>query len=149
MELSVFTDGWESLLFDGRRSELDALQHGRVQDVDAGVDAVADEFDGFFNETVNSTRVVRLVHHDAILRGLFDFGHHDRSLVAVRAVEVGELLEGIFANDVRVENEKGTIVFAEDLFSQFERTRRPQGFGFNGELNLDVVFFFVLMMSIS
>ena len=35
------------------------------------------------------------------------------------------MLEWVVANDVRVENEEGAIVFAKDLLCELERASRP------------------------
>lgn len=148
MQLPVFTDGRESLLLDARGPQLDALEHAGVEDVDAGVDAVAHELDGFLDEAVDAARVGGLVHHDAVFAGFFDFGHDDGAFVAVGFVEVGELLERVVADDVGVEDEEGGGVLAEGLFGEFERAGGAERFGFDGEFNVDVVFFFVLGVAI-
>lgn len=54
VKLAILADGRESLLFDGGGSQFDAVQDTRVQDVDAGVNAVADKLDGFFHEAVDA-----------------------------------------------------------------------------------------------
>ena len=59
-------------------------------------------------------------------------------------VEVGKLAEGIVADDVGVEDKEGGIVFAEDFFGEFEGTGGAKGFRLDGELNANVVLFFVL-----
>lgn len=84
------------------------------------------------------------MNDDAVLGGFFDFGHDYGSFVAVRFVELGELLERVFADDVGVEDEERCVVFPEDLLGQFERSGCSQGFGFDGELNADFIFFFIL-----
>jgi len=59
-------------------------------------------------------------------------------------VEVGQFLEGIVTNDVRVEYEEGSIVFAQNFFSELEGTGGTEWFSFDTELNVYVVFFFPL-----
>lgn len=112
VELVGFDDGREGFLLDGGGAELDALQHGGVEDVDARVDAVADELDGLLDEAVDAGGVVGLVHDDTVFAGFFHFGDDDGSLFAVRLVEFGELLEGVVAGDVGVEDEEGGVIFA-------------------------------------
>ena len=59
-------------------------------------------------------------------------------------VEVGQLLEGVVADDVRVEDEEGRVVLAENLLSKLQGTGGAQGLGFDGEIDLDVVLLLVL-----
>ena len=81
---------------------------------------------------------------DAVFGGFFDFGDDDGAFVAVGFVEIGELLEGVVADDVGVEDEERGGVFAEGLFGELEGASGAEGFGFDGEFNIDVVFFGVL-----
>ena len=120
MELVRFDDGREGFLLDGGGAELDTVQHGGVEDVDARVDAVAHELDGLLDEAVDAGGVVGLVHDDTVFAGFFDFGDDDGSLLAVGLVEFGELLEGVVAGDVGVEDEEGGVIFAQDFLSQLE-----------------------------
>ena len=60
-------------------------------------------------------------------------------------VELRELLEGVVADDVRVENEERGVVFAEDLFCELEGPGRAKGFCLYGEFDLDVELFLVLI----
>lgn len=139
MQLSVAADGREGLLLDGGRAQLDAREHAGVQDVDAGIDAVADELDGLLDEAVDARGVVGLVDHHPVLRGLLDLGDDDRALVAVGLVKGGEIRKGVIADDIRVEDEEGRIVLAEDGLSELEGTRRAEGLRLDGERDLDVV----------
>ena len=84
------------------------------------------------------------MNDDAIFGGFFDLGDDYSTLVTVGFVEVGELLERVVADNVGVENEEWGVIFGEGLFGKFEGTGRAEGLGFNGEFNVDVVFFFVL-----
>lgn len=84
------------------------------------------------------------MHHDAVFTRFFDFGDDDGSFVAVGLVEVGELLERVVADDVGIEDEEGGGILSEGFFGEFERAGGAEGFGFDGEFNVDVVFFFVL-----
>jgi hypothetical protein len=52
------------------------------------------------------------MYHHTILGRLFDLCYDDCTLIAVGFVEVGQFLEGIVADDVRVENEEGSVIFA-------------------------------------
>lgn len=86
----------------------------------------------------------RFVDDDTILGGFFDLGDDDCAFVAVGLMELGELLEGVIANDVGVEDEEGGVVLAKGLLGEFERTGGAEGLGFDGEFNVDIVFLFVL-----
>merc|ERR1712054_225469 len=54
VQLAFLDDCWQCLLFDGGRSQLNALQHGGVEDVDTSVDAVAHELHWLLDEAVDS-----------------------------------------------------------------------------------------------
>lgn len=47
------------------------------------------------------------MHHDTVLGRLLHLGHHNGALLAVLLVEGSELLEGVFAGDIGVEDEEG------------------------------------------
>lgn len=120
VELAVFADGGEGFLLDGCGAELDAGEHGGVEDVDARVDAVADELDGFLDKAIDAGGVVGFVDHDTVFGGLFDFGDDDSAFFAVGLVKSGEFVERIVTDDVGVEDEEGGGVFAEGFFGEFE-----------------------------
>jgi hypothetical protein len=134
----------ERLFLDAGRAQLDALQHAGVEHVDAGVDPIADELDGLLDEAVDARDVARLVHDDAVLAGLVNLGHDDGALVTVRAVEGGQLLEGVVADDVAVEHEEGRRVLGQRALGELERAGGAEGLGFDGEFNLDAELLFVL-----
>jgi hypothetical protein len=146
---AILDNGRERLLFDGCGAELDTVKHAGVEDVDAGIDAVADKLDGLLDEAVNQRRVTGLVYHDTVLGRLLDLGHDDGALAAMLLVELGELLEGVVAGDVGVEDEEGRVVLAEDALGELERASGAQGLGFDGELDLDVVLLLVLHSRVS
>ena len=146
MQQAVLDNGGESLLLDRGRAELNALEHAGVHDVDTGVDAVADELDGLLDETVNLGGVARLVDYDTVLGRLLDLCDDNSSLVAVLLVELGELLEGVVACDIGVEDEEGRVVLAEDVLSELEGTGGAEGLGLDGECDLDVVLLLVLRL---
>ena len=144
MQQAVLDNGGESLLLDRGRAELNALEHAGVQNVDTGVDAVADELDGLLDETVNLGGVARLVDYDTVLGRLLDLCDNNGSLVAVLLVELGELLEGVVACDIGVEDEEGRVVLAEDVLSELEGTGGAEGLGLDGECDGDAVLLLVL-----
>ena len=144
MQLPVPANGRKRLLLDARRPQLDALQHARIQDVDAGVDPVADELDGLLDEPVDARGVAFLVHNDAVLGRLLDLGDDDGSLLAVLLVEGSQLDEGVVADDVRIEDEEGRGIFAQGFGGELEGAGGAEGLGLDGEFDADVVFFFVL-----
>lgn len=81
---------------------------------------------------------------NTVFRGLLDLGDNNGALVAVAAVELEEIGEGVIANDVGVEDEEGGVVLEEDLLGEFEGTSSVEGFGLDGEFDVDVVLFLVL-----
>lgn len=149
VELTVAADGGECLLFDGGRTQLNALENTRVEDVDTGVNAVTNELNWLLDETINARGMVGLVDNDTVLRGLVDLGNNDGALVAMFLVELCELLKGIITDDIGVENEEGRIVLAQNLLCQLQGTSGTEGFGLDGELDSDVVLFLVLRATIA
>jgi hypothetical protein len=145
MELAVLADGGECLLLDGGGAQLDAVEDAGVHDVNTGVDTVANELDGLLDEAVNAGGVVRLVNDDTVLGGLVNLGDDDGTLLTVGAVELGELLEGVVANDIGVQDEERRIILAQDLLRQLQRTSSAQRFGLDGELNAHTILLLVLL----
>ena len=144
MQQAVLDNGGESLLLDRGRAELNALEHAGVHNVDTGVDAVAHEFHGLLDEAVDARGLARLVHDDTVLGRLLDLCDDDGALIAVCLVEVGELLEGVVACDIGVEDEEGRVVLAEDVLSELEGTGGAEGLGLDGECDGDAVLLLVL-----
>lgn len=144
VKLTVSNHGRESLLLDRSRAQLNAVENRSVQDIKAGVDAVADELDGLLDESVDARRMAGLVDNDTILGGLFDLGDTDCALVTVCLVEGSQLLEGVFAGNVGVQDEEGGVVLAEDVGSQLQGTGSAKGLGLDGESDLDAEFLLVL-----
>jgi hypothetical protein len=145
VKLAILDDRRESLLLDGSRAQLDAVQNRRVEDVDTRVDAVSDELDGLLDEAVDARVVIGLVDNDSVLARLLDLCDNNGALLAVSPVESGQLFEGEFANDVRVEDEERRVVLAECLFSQLERASGSQWLGLDRELDVYAVLFLVLL----
>lgn len=146
VQLVVGNHGGEGLLLDGCGAKLNALQDGGVEDVHAGVDTVADELDGLLDEAVDARWVVGLVDNDTVLGRLLHLGDNDGTLIAVALVVLEELLEGIVADDVGVEDEEGGVVLGKDALSKLEGTASVEGLGLDRKLNVDVVFRLVLRM---
>lgn len=144
VQLVVLDHGGEGLLLDGSRAELDTVEDGGVEDVHAGVDAVADELDGLLDESVDQRAVAGLVDNDTILGGLLDLGDDDGTLVSVASVEGQEVLEGVVADDVRVEDEEGRVVLGEDRLGELQGSGSVERLRLDRELNVDVVLFLVL-----
>lgn len=140
VQLAILDNGREGLLLDrGRAVLLNAVQDGSVENVQTGVDAVANELDGLLNEAVNPRRVVGLVDNDTVLGGLLDLGHDNGALVAVGLVELGEGLEGILACDVGVEDEEGGVVLGEDVLGQLQGAGGAEGLALDRDDNVDIV----------
>lgn len=131
VELTVLGHRGESLLFNRGGSEIDSLEHARVENVDTGIDSVSDELNGLLDEAVDSRRVVWLVDNDTVFRWLLDLGDDNGSLLAVCLVEVCQLFEWVLADDIRVEDEEWGVVLAENLLGEL------QGTGGSKRLRLD------------
>lgn len=144
VELTVLANGWEGFLFDGGRAQFDAVENTWVQEVDTGVDSVTNKLDRLLDETVDAGWVVGLVNDDTVLGGLIHLGDDDGSLIAMVLVELCELLEGVIANDIGVEDEEWRVILAQDLLGQFQGACGAQGFGFDGEFDSDVILFLIL-----
>jgi hypothetical protein len=144
VQQAILDNSRECLLLDGGGAELDALEDAGVEDVDTGVDAVADELDRLLDEAVNHGGVARLVHNDTIFGRLLDLGDNNSALAAVLLVELGELLEGVVAGDIGVEDEEGRVVLAQDALGQLERASGAEGFCLDREFDLDIVLLLVL-----
>lgn len=99
-------------MLNTRGSQLDSLQNTRVQDVDTSIDPVPYELYRLLDEAIDARGVVGLVYYDTVFRGFFNFCDHDGTFVAVGFVEVGELGEGVVADNVGVEHEEWSVVFA-------------------------------------
>lgn len=67
MQKTILDNGGESLLLNRSRTKLDTLEHRGIENVDTGVDAVADEFDGLLDKAVNLRGVARLMDYDTVL----------------------------------------------------------------------------------
>lgn len=100
MELALLADGGEGLLLDGGWAKLDALEDTGVQNVDTGVDTVANEFDGFLDKAVDARGMVGLVDNYTVLGGLVDLGNNDGTFVTVGPVEIGQVFERVIADDI-------------------------------------------------
>lgn len=144
VELVIADHGGEGLLLDRGGAELDAIEDGGVENVQAGVDAVSDELNRLLDESIDAGRVASLVNDDSILGGLLDLGDDDGALIAVALVEREKVLEGVIADDVRVQDEEGRVVLGEDLLGKLQGTGSVERFGLDGELNVDVVLLLIL-----
>ena len=118
----VVGHGGERLFLDRRRAQFDALEHRCVEEVEAGIDTVADKLDGLLDKAVDARGVVGLVDNDTVFRGLLDLCDDNGALIAVAAVELEKLFEGVVADDVRVEDKEGGVVLLEDLLGELEGT---------------------------
>lgn len=110
--MTICADGWEGFLLNRCRAQLDALQDAWVEDVDTGIDTVTYELDWLFDEAVNPRSVIGLVDNHTVFRGLLNLCNYNCSLIPVVLVEGSEIRKGVFANDIRVEDEEGGIVLS-------------------------------------
>lgn len=129
MELAILNHSGEGLLLDGGGAQLDALEDGGAENVDTGVDSVANKLDGLLDEPVNARLVAGGMHNDTVLGGLLDLCDADGALISMLLVECGQLLERVFAGHVGVEDEERRVVLAEDVSSKLEGASSAQRLG--------------------
>lgn len=67
----------------------------------------------------------------------------------MRLVKVCKLVKRVVADNVRIEDEEGSVIFSKSLFSQLEWAGRPKWFGLDREFNIDIIFFLVLQQNLS
>jgi hypothetical protein len=144
MELTVSANGWEDLGFNGGWAEFNTAEDSGVEDVDTSVDSVSNELNWLLDESVNATGMAWLVHDDTILAGFFNLCDDNGSLLSVSLVELGQGLEGVVADDIRVEDEEGVIILSKDLFGELEGTGSAEWFVLNAECDSNIVLFFIL-----
>ena len=63
--------------------------------------------------------------------------NHDGALATMRLVELQQVTQREFADDVRVQNEEGLSILGQDLAGQCQRSSRSQRLSFLGIGNLD------------
>ena len=59
-------------------------------------------------------------------------------------VELGKLFERVVAGDVGIEDEKRRVIFAENFLCELEGSSSTERFGFDRDLDFDLVLFFEL-----
>ena len=124
-------------MFCVRREEQEyrnALDHRRVEDVDAGVNVVADVLLRLLHETVNLTVFVR--HDHSILGRVRNGLHHDGSFLSVVLMELDQLLERIRARYITIEH-KEKILVLQVLLGKRNRARSSHGSVFYRNDNVD------------
>jgi hypothetical protein len=144
VELVVLDHSGEGLLLDRSRAELDTVEDRGVEDVHAGVDTVTDELDRLLNESVDQGTVAGLVDNDTILGRLLNLGDDNGTLVTVVLVESEEVLEGVVADDIGVEDEERSVVLSKNALSKLQGSSSVEGLSLDGELDVDVVLLLVL-----
>ena len=144
--MAVLNHGGERFLLDRGRAELNAVEHRCVEDINTGINAVADELDGLLDEAVDAGGVVGLVNNDTVLGRLLHLGHNNSALVAVRLVESGKLLEGVFAGDIGVEDKEGCVVLPQDLLGQLQGAGGAQRLALNRNCDVDTELLLILFV---
>ena len=144
VELVVLDHGGEGLLLDRSRAKLDTVEDGGVEDVETGIDTVANELDGLLDESVNQRAVSGLVDNNTILGRLLDLGNNDGALVTVVLVEGQKILEREVADNIGVEDKEGGVVLGENSLRKLQGSSSVKGFSLDGELDVDVELLLVL-----
>lgn len=138
-ELALLGHLREDLLLDHAEPLGDAIEHRHVEQVDAGVDLVADEVVGLLHEGVHSPRLVR--HDDPEPARILNRGEDDGALSAVLLVELLELLERVVADNIAVEHEEQALVviLPQDVLGELERAGSAERNFLLRVGNLDIV----------
>lgn len=105
-----------------RLGYLNATDNFLVEDVQSSIDFIADELLWFLDESLNFS--VWISDNYTVLRRFFDLSEHNSSFFSMGFVEIDELLEWEFADDVAVQNKKQAviIIFLEDFLGELDRT---------------------------
>lgn len=144
VELVVLDHGGEGLLLNRSRAKLDTVENGGVEDVETGVDTVANELDGLLDESVDQRAVSRLVDNDTVLGRLLNLGDDNGTLVTVVLVEGQKVLEGEVADNIGVEDEERRVVLGEDALGKLQGTSGVEGLSLDRELDVDAELLLVL-----
>jgi hypothetical protein len=129
----------EDLLLNHAKALRDAVEHRQVEQVNAGIDLVADEVGRLFHKGLHFS--LRLGHDDPESARIFDSREHNGGLAAILLMEGLELLERIVADDVAVEDEKESllVVLPQNLLCELEGAGRAQGDLLLGVGDFDVI----------
>ena len=119
VEVIVVGHRREDLLLDRGRLELDPVQDAALEEVEAGVDPVADKDLRLLDEALDLACLVIL--DDAVLARLVNFCDQDGALLAVLFVECDDVRERELADDVAVEDEEVAAIRAENVPGECER----------------------------
>ena len=84
------------------------------------------------------------VNHDTVFGGFLHLCDNNCALLTMALVKFGEFLEGIFADDIGVEDEEWRVILSEDLFGQLQGTGSSKGLCLDGEFDAHVVFLLIL-----
>ena len=139
MQLGLFRHHGEYFPLDGRRPILDAIDHVETEEVQTGVDFVANKGLRLLYEALDLSVLLRDDH--TVASGVFHLGHHDRSLLAMASVVLDKLLQWVLANHVRIEDkeEARLIVLTQVRLSELDRTSSAHGLVFQTHRDLDSI----------
>lgn len=110
-----------------------SLNHVSSEKVETSIDLVTNESLWLLNELLDLS--VFFSNDNSILAWIFHSGHDNSALLAVVFVEGNQLVQWVFADNVRIENEEESlmVLLPNDLLSQADWTRSAQRLVFERE----------------
>lgn len=108
VQLAFFCHLREDLLLNHAESFWDPIEYGHIEQINTGVDLVADEVIGLLNEGVHSAGLIR--DNDPESTRIFNRRQHYAALSSVLLVEQFELLKRVIADNITVEHKEQSLV---------------------------------------
>lgn len=88
----------EDFALNGAGARRNAADHVRVEEVEPSIDLVGYKRLGLFHKLLDLA--VGLRNHNSILAGVLNFRYYNGALLPVVFVELNELLQGVFTNNI-------------------------------------------------
>lgn len=108
-ELFLLGQFGEDFLLQRNILQLNVVDHTHVEDVHACIYEAPDEFFGLLDELGHFHRFL-IMDHNSETRGIIHVGYQESDTSTVRLVEFHHLLQGVLANDIRIQNEKTVVI---------------------------------------